>query len=95
MISRTVVGTEVTAKVVSRTTDEVQLYTTVISKAVDNEKDAIKHVSKVIPEDLVIIRIEKLEKIEKLYGMTVADFMSHAVELDPNTRKPLNITVEA
>ena len=92
MITRTVVGTKVVAKVVSKETDEVQSIETVLSKAVDNDKDATKLLAKALPSDLVIIRIESIEKVEKLYGVTVADFMSVAVELDPATRKPLTAT---
>ena len=89
MITRTVVGTSITAKVVNKNTDEVTSYSTVVSKVVTEDKDAVKALSKVIPEELVIINITSIEKVEKLYGMTVADFMSHSVELDPTTRKPL------
>lgn len=89
MITRTVVGTSVTAKVVSKTTDEVTTLTEIVSKEMKDEKEAIKYLSKVIDEDYVIIRIENMVKIEKLYGMTINDFMLNAVELDPTTRKPL------
>lgn len=89
MITRTVLGTTITAKVVNRNTDEVSLYTSVVSKVVTEEKDAVKALAKVLPEELVIINIVSCEKVENLYGMTVADFMAHAVELDPQTRKPL------
>lgn len=90
MITRTVLGTTITAKVVNRNTDEVSLYTSVVSKVVTEEKDAVKALAKILPEELVIINIVSCEKVENLYGMTVADFMAHAVELDPQTRKPLN-----
>lgn len=90
MITRTVLGTTITAKVVNKETDEVSLYTAVVSKVVTEEKDAIKALSKVLPENLITISIVSCEKVENLYGMTVADFMAHAIELDPQTRKPLN-----
>ena len=89
MITRTVLGTEVVAKVVSKETDEVKSIKTIISKLVDNDKDATKLLAKELPSDLVIIRIESMEKVVNLYGVTTADFMSLAVELDPATRKPL------
>lgn len=90
MITRTVLGTTITAKVVNKETDEVSLYTAVVSKVVTEEKDAIKALSKVLPENLITISIVSCEKVENLYGMTVSDFMAHAIELDPQTRKPLN-----
>ena len=94
MITRTVVGTEITAKVVNKNTDEVSTYSTVVSKVVSEDKDAVKALAKVIPAELVIINVVSLKKIEKLYGMTVADFMAHSIELDPTTRKPLATTTE-
>ena len=90
MITRTVLGTLITAKVVNKDTDEVSLYSAVVSKVVTEEKDAVKALSKVIPANLVIINVTDFHKVENLYGMTVADFMANAVELDPQTRKPLN-----
>lgn len=89
MITRTVVGTSIAAKVVNKTTNEISDITTVVSKVVTDEKGATRELTKVIPAELVIIDIKSFEKVEKLYGITVADFMANAVELDPNTRKPL------
>ena len=89
MITRTVLGTLITAKVVNKYTDEVGLHSAVVSKVVAEEKDAAKALAKVLPEEFVIINVVSMEKVENLYGMTVADFMAHAVELDPQTRKPL------
>lgn len=90
MITRTVFGTKVTAKVIDKNTDEVKEYATVLSKVAETEKDATKLLAKVLPEELVIIKINSFEKVEKLYGVTVDQFMSMAVELDSETRKPIN-----
>ena len=112
MVTRSVIGTEITAKVVNKNTDEVTSYTVVVSKligvkrvkknkdgettstevvsnSVDNEKAATKELVKVIPEELVIIKIESMTRVEKLYGVDQQQFMDMAVELDPVTRKPL------
>ena len=89
MITRTVVGTLVTAKVVNKNTDEVAFYSAVVPKALSDEKAATKELAKVIPSDLVIINVTGFDKVEDLYGMTVADFMAHAKPLDPQTRKPI------
>lgn len=89
MITRTVVGTSITAKVVNKTTNEISDFTTIVSKVVSDEKGATKELSKVLPADLVIIDIKSFDKVEKLYGITQADFMAHASELDPKTRKPI------
>lgn len=89
MITRTVVGTGITAKVVNKTTNEISDINTVVSKVVTDEKGATRELAKVLPAELVIIDIKSFEKVEKLYGITTADFMANAVELDPATRKPL------
>lgn len=90
MVTRSVIGTEITAKVVNKNTDEVTTYTTVVSKSVDEEKAATKELVKVIPDELVIIKIESMTRVEKLYGVDQQQFMDIAVELDPVTRKPLS-----
>ena len=89
MVTRSVIGTEITAKVVNKNTDEVTTYTAVVSKSVDDEKAATKELAKVIPDELVIIKIESTSRVEKLYGVDQQQFMDMAVELDPVTRKPL------
>lgn len=89
MISRTVFGTKVTAKVVDKNTDEVSTYEAVVAKVAEDDKAAAKALAKVLPENLVIITVVSFEKVETLYGMTVAEFMAHAVELNPETRKPV------
>ena len=94
MITRTVVGTKVTAKVVSKTTDEVSVIETVIPKALDDEKAVTKEMAKALSDDLVLIHVVAFEKVEKLFGATVANFMSVAIELDPTTRKPLKADAE-
>lgn len=89
MVTRSVIGTEITAKVVNKNTDDVTTYTAVVSKSVDDEKAATKELAKVIPEELVIIKIESMTRVEKLYGVDQQQFMDIAVELDPVTRKPI------
>lgn len=94
MISRTVFGTKVTAKVVDKNTDEVSTYEAVVAKIAEDAKTAGKVLAKVLPDNLVIIKVVSFEKVETLYGMTVAEFMAHAVELDPVTRKPVAAEAE-
>lgn len=89
MVTRSVIGTEITAKVVDKNTDEVTIYEAVVSKSVDDEKAATKELVKVIPEELVIIKIVSMARVEKLYGVDQQQFMDIAVQLDPVTRKPL------
>ena len=89
MITRTVVGTHLTAKVVNNESDEIYTKPFIIYGTVDDSKKAVKLVSKLVAENEVVISVSDLTPIEKLYGVTAEDFMSVAVELDPATRNPL------
>lgn len=92
MITRAVDGTKATVKVVSRSTDEISTREVVLSKDyTDDSKKLFKECAKALSndEDLVIINVENVEKVHKLFGLDVATYMELAVELDPTTRKPL------
>ena len=92
MITRAVDGTKATVKVVSRSTDEISTREVYLTKDfTDDTKKCFKECVKVLShdEDLVIINIEHVEKVHKLYGLPVEKFMAEAVELDPETRKAI------
>lgn len=92
MITRAVDGTKATVKVVSRSTNEIFTKEVVLSKDfTDDSKKLFKECVKALSndEDLVIINVENVEKVHKLFGLDVAKFMELAIELDPETRKPL------
>lgn len=87
LITRTISGTEVTVKVADPATDAITRKVITLNKAVDDKEKAKKLVSKQLdPEKEVLLVVESLTKIDKLFGITVSDFMSHAIELDPATR---------
>lgn len=92
MITRAVDGTKATVKVVSRATNEIFTKEVVLSKDfTDDSKKLFKECVKALAndEDLVIINVENVEKVHKLFGLDVATYMELATELDPATRKPL------
>ena len=92
MITRAVDGTKATVKVVSRSTNEIFTREVVLSKDfTDDSKKLFKECVKALAndEDLVIINVENVEKVHKLFGLDVATYMELATELDPTTRKPL------
>lgn len=94
MITRAVDGTKATVKVVSKATDEVSTMVVVLSKDYTaDSKKAFKEVVKALAgnDDLVVINIVSLEKVHKLFGLDVAQFMALATELDPTTRKVLDV----
>ena len=92
MITRAVDGTKATVKVVSRSTDEISTREVYLSKDfTEDAKKCFKECVKALSndEDLVIINVENVEKVHKLYGLPVEQFMAEAIELDPETRKAI------
>ena len=92
MITRTVVGTQITAKVVNKVTDEITSKSIILDAKLtaDDSTKAIRLASKSLTEDEVVISVADFTPVEKLYGVSVDDFMAVAKELDPTTRKPIN-----
>lgn len=92
MITRTVVGTQITAKVVNKVTDEITSKPIILDAKLtaDDSAKAIRLASKSLCEDEVVISVADFTPVEKLYGVSVDDFMAVAKELDPTTRKPIN-----
>ncbi len=97
MVTRTVHGTEVTIKVVDKTTEQIVEDKIVISKRfVTVDKEGVKHVTdadklkkaieKALPADKILVSIVDYVFIDKCYGIPTDKFMELAVELDPNTR---------
>lgn len=93
MVTRTVIGTLATVKVVSTVTDAISVEKVRLNKAFTDVADSklAKAVRKALSEDLVIIKIEAIEPMNKLYGLDTSKFMEMAVELDPATRKPIAV----
>lgn len=92
MITRTVVGTQITAKVVNKVTDEITTKSIILDTKLTAEDSAkaIRIASKSLSDDEVVISVADFTPVEKLYGVSVDDFMAVAKELDPTTRKPIN-----
>lgn len=91
MVTRTVVGTQITAKVVNKETDEITSKTIILDTKLtaDDSAKALRLASKLVSDDEVVISVADFAPVEKLYGVTIDDFMSVATELDLETRKPI------
>ena len=90
MVTRGIDGTKATIKVINKDTNEIATRDVVLSKDLTgNEKKLNKAVVATLNEDEVLIRIESFEVVHKLVGMDMADFLAHAKELDPQSRKPI------
>jgi hypothetical protein len=95
MVTRTVVGTKVTVKVVDVNTDALSKIDVNLPKAYELEDAKLtREVKKVIADNLVIVKVESVEPVNKLFGLDTAKFMELAMELDPETRKPLETATE-
>lgn len=90
MVTRGIDGTKAVIKTINTATDEISTREVVLSKDLTgDEKKLNKAVVKSLNEGEVLIRVEKVEVIHKLYGMDMAQFLASAIELDPTTRKPV------
>lgn len=90
LITRTISGTEVVAMVANSTSNTIEEKTITLNKVVDDADKAKKLVAKQLKDtEEVLVSIKSFTKIDKLFGITVADFMAHAIELDPATRNAL------
>ena len=92
MVTRTVIGTEVDVKVVNTATDAITVEKVKLNKAFTDvtDKKLMNAVKKALTIDVVVIKIEAITPMNKLYGLDTSKFMEQAVELDPKTRKPLS-----
>ena len=97
MVTRTVIGTEVDVKVVNTATDAITVEKVKLNKAFTDitDKKLMNAVKKALTTDVVVIKIEAIAPMNKLYGLDTSKFMEQAIELDPKTRKPLAQAEEA
>ena len=95
MVTRTVIGTKATVKTIDITSDTINTREVMLSKTFDDGAiDKVKRASeKVITAQFpteTVVAVLSFSRDEKLYGVEEAIFMAHAVELDKETRKPIN-----
>ena len=92
MITRTILGTKVSVITVDTTNMAASTKDFIIGGEWTDNNKLLKALKKTYEtETLVLSAIVKTEKVEKMYGMTEELFMANAVELDPETRKPLTV----
>lgn len=55
-----------------------------------NNEQAMKQLKKIYEtEDFKVVAVKEINVTEKLFGMSEIDFLKYAVELDTETRKPI------
>ena len=87
MITRTVPETKVKIIYANRDTMKMEESELTLVGVYRSNVSFEKAVKARIPEDAVLIRTEVLEKSEKIYGVTIEDFMKIAVEVDRTAKK--------
>lgn len=96
LVTRAVVGTEATIKVVDLATDAISTEVVVIDKKFEADEKAKvrKAVDKLFAdrEDVAVVTVVSFKQVNKLFGVKQEIFMANAIELDPETRKPLETT---
>ena len=92
MVTRTIVGTKALCMVVDINAGETMTKQYTIGSTFKDEQKLFKALEKVVntEDGIKLVHILESETVEKLLGMPEADFIAHAVELDPETRKRLS-----
>lgn len=94
MVTRTVVGVEVSTMAVNTSTSEVHNNTFTLSGTWKDDGKVLKAIQKKYDtEDEKNVAIVSKKEVNKLYGMYEEDFIANAMELD-EARKPINQTGE-
>ena len=96
MVTRTVVGTEAEVQIVSISATEISTIKVLVGGEFDDNEKLLKAIKKQTEtEDIKVLKIIATSKLEKCYGMTEAEFIKLAKELDPSTRKALEAEEKA
>ena len=91
-VTRTVEKTVATALIFDKTTAEPSNVTVTLGHKLNDAAAIERAVRKIVEADANIKLIEVVDSTTstQLLGITEEDFLAHAVNLDPKTRKPLN-----
>ena len=89
MVTRTIVGTEVTLLALDTVSAEPQNVTYTLSGKFKDSKALLKVVQRKFDTDtLKHVSVVSTSAVNQLYGMDESDFIAHAVKLDDN-RQPI------
>lgn len=86
--TRSINATTATIKAVDVDTEQIVEKTITLASDKLTEQDIKRLFNKSNP-DYIAVKVVKVETVSKMYGLTLVDFMKYAVELDSETRKPL------
>ena len=92
MVTRTFEVTELVLMVCNTTTASVEDMNFTISRTYTDADKLLKAVRESVETaTLKVVTIKEKKIVSKLYGMSENDFLKYAIELDPTTRKALEI----
>ena len=90
MVSRTITITSAEVMCLDITTGTPCLRVVILPREFKDDKKLLQEVEKIVNSDILkAVHITSKTTNETLYGMSEADFIEHAMKLDPVTRKPL------
>ena len=96
MVTRTVTGTEAEIQIVTISASEITTIKHTVGGEFTNNDKLLKAIKKEVEtEDIKVLQILTITKIDKCYGMLESEFIKLAKELDPETRKALETEEEA
>ena len=89
MVTRTILSTSATVLCLNTETAEPFNETVLLAGTFKDSKSLLKAAKDAVETDEVsVCKVVNVEVETKLYGMTEADFLSHAKELPPRTSNP-------
>lgn len=90
MVTRELIGTEANVLTVDTEKAETNYANITVQGKYKTAENLLKAIKKIYETDnLQIVKVVDYKKVHKLYGMPCEEFYKNAVELDPETRKPL------
>ena len=90
MVTRELIGTEANVLVVDTANAATDYKQFTIQGKYKTTEHLLKAIKKVYETDAYrIVKVIDAKEVHKLYGMAAEQFYTHAIELDPETRKPI------
>lgn len=90
MVTRSMKVTNATVLMVNLETQQTETQTVSMPNVYKDDTKLMKALTKAYEgSSLKPVHVSNTDIVEKLYGMSEKAFMDNAVELDPETRKPL------
>ena len=90
MVTRELTGTEANVLVVDPVNAATDYKQFTIQGKYKTTEHLLKAIKKVYEDETCkIVKIIDSKEVHKLYGMPTEHFYAHAIELDPETRKPI------